>query len=156
MEYRNYKEDELFNLSLEDSNLVKYLYKYEKNVDIIEDCEILEYEITGKLIVELVDVCRFELEELGFTTIRFYTDAPDETFSKALKNKFKKFKEDDVPLGYTLVALAYSVREKPRIKQETEGLTLKRTKIPKNIATLIQHSNLINCKNIKEIEEFNF
>lgn len=155
MKYRNYKEDVLFNLSLKDSKLLTNIYNNNKNVDIIESCEILEYKITGKLIEELVEIHEFELKELGSTTIRFYIDSTNETFSKSLQKKFEKFKEKDVPLKYTLIALSYSVKkERKKIKQEKEGLNVKRTKIPKSIATLIQHSDLINCKNIKEIEEF--
>lgn len=154
MEYRNYKESKLFNLSSEDSNRLRYIYKNYENNNILENCDILEYEVTGRLIEELVAVERFEIRELGSTTIRFYTDSPDEIFSKALQEKFEKFKEKDVPLEYTLIALAYSARQKPKIKQERKGLTLKRVKLPKSIATLVQHSNLINCKNKKEIQEF--
>jgi len=158
MEYRNYKEEKSVNLSKKDADILVSLFKKENKINIIEACETLEYEITGDMIDELNLTFNIygvgKMQDFESTTISFYTDTPDEIFSKALQNKFEKFKENNINLEYTLVALAYSKRKTSRIKQKKEGLTLKRTKLPKYIAFLIQHSELINCTNIKEIENF--
>jgi hypothetical protein len=156
MKKRNYngkdESDDLFNLSLKDTNFLTWYNKQKGSIGIIEACEIYEYEITGKLIEELVEIHNFELEELEYTTIRFYTNKPQENYSKTLQEKFEKFKEKDVPLKYTLIAKAYSERNKVRIKQKSAGLKLKRVRLPKSVAFLVQHSDLINCKNKEEIK----
>jgi hypothetical protein len=137
-----------FIVSEDDYELLYHTIKTTK-MGVLEAAELLEYDITGKLIMELDDILMFDIPELDSGILRFYTDKPDESFSKVFQDKLHKLGST-----YDLVAMAYKLENDKKTKQYRNGLSLKRVRLPKAFITLIQHSELINCRNIEEINNF--
>jgi hypothetical protein len=133
----------------EDYEFVKQGYDNGLIPDVLSSYEELGYTITSGLVEELIEINEFQLNEEKKTTIRFFVD-PDEK-----NNKFARVLTEKVnSLGrYRAIALAYRT-EKEDLKQEKENLFLKRVTLQKYVAIIAIKTELINCKTIKEIEEF--
>jgi hypothetical protein len=133
----------------EDYEFVKQGYDNGLIPDVLSSYEELGYTITSGLVEELIEINEFQLNEEKKTTIRFFVD-PDEK-----NNKFARVLTEKVnSLGrYRAIALAYRT-EKEDLKQEKENLFLKRVTLQKYVAIIARKTELINCKTIKEIEEF--
>jgi hypothetical protein len=140
----------------EDYEFVKQGYDNGLIPDVLSSYEELGYTITSGLVEELIEINEFQLNEEKKTTIRFFVD-PDEKndkFARVLTEKVNS-------LGrYRAIALAYRTekedlkQEKEDLKQEKENLFLKRVTLQKYVAIIARKTELINCKTIKEIEEF--
>ena len=133
----------------EDYEFVKQGYDNGLIPDVLSSYEELGYTITSGLVEELIEINEFQLNEEKKTTIRFFID-PNEK-----NNKFARVLTEKVnSLGrYRAIALAYRT-EKEDLKQEKENLFLKRVTLQKYVAIIARKTELINCKTIKEIEEF--
>jgi hypothetical protein len=117
--------------------------------DELDVCKNLGYEIDRDLVEELMLIEGFGLDKYyRQVSIRFYTypDEKDSRPSFAFRRKIKSMGDD-----FLLIALAHGLGENESVQQDTDGLILRRIKLPFYLAEIVKKTGLINCKSDEEI-----
>jgi hypothetical protein len=133
---------------------IEATYNVLSNTPILEMLsEVYEYEISGKLIKEVIEVHDFELLEIKPVVMQFFTD-PEE--KKRLGNILTTKIHETFGGFYNSIAFAYNIKDQPIYYQERKNLKLRRLHVPIYIRDIIIRNSILNCVSSEEIEEYSF